>query len=265
MGLDFMPKFLRFHWFHRAACCAALSVCLSAVSAQAETITVFAAASLKAALDDVVDAFELSSDHRLQTSYAGSSALARQIEHGAPADVFISANVGWMDTLEAQNLLVPHTRVALLSNDLVLVSPAGMGAVVDLSDSAMVLNALEQTPLAMAFVDAVPAGIYGKAALTSLGLWDDVSAKVAQTDSVRGALALVARAEARLGVVYATDALAEPRVSIVAAFPADSHAPIVYPAARIAPDSDGARDFAAFLVSPEARKIFESYGFGYAP
>lgn len=248
--------------FCRAALCAGLSICVMATSAWADTITVFAAASLKASMDDVTAAFEDKSDHKVQTSYAGSSALARQIEQGAPADVFISANVGWMDHLEAQDLLVPKSRVALLTNALVLISPVDMDVDVDLSRNASLIEALGDTPLAMAFVDAVPAGIYGKAALTSLGLWDAVSPKVAQADNVRGALALVARGEARLGIVYATDARAEPRVSVVATFPSDSYAPIVYPVAEIAPSSQGAQDFMTYLASSEAQAIFESHGFG---
>lgn len=230
--------------------------------AHADIVTVFAAASLKAALDDVAVQFEQSSDHTVRLSYAGSSSLARQIERGAPADVFVSANTDWMDQLEDESLLEPDTRVALLSNQLVLIAPKKAGAPMMPIEDVDFLELLNDGPLVMGFVEAVPAGIYGKSALTALGLWDEVSDHVAQTDSVSGALALVARGEAGLGVVYATDALADPRVTVVAQFPADSHAPIVYPAAAIAPALEGALAFAAYLGSPEARVVFDAYGFG---
>ena len=240
----------------------ALAVMTGVVPVQAETVTVFAAASLKAALDDIAAQFEQSFDHRLQMSFAGSSALARQIERGAPAHVFISANTNWMDALEAQSLLEPHSRMDVVSNELVLIAPADTDHAPVPFDAPKLLRLLGNGPLAMAFADAVPAGVYGKEALVTLGLWDIVSPRVAQADSVRGALALVARAEAPLGIVYATDAIAQPRVKVVATFPQHSHAPIIYPAAIIAPATDGAQAFAHYLQSAEARAIFETHGFG---
>ena len=241
---------------------AAVLVALWSGAARAETVTVFAAASLKAALDDVTQDFEQATAHTIDVSYAGSSTLARQIERGAPANVFISANVHWMDWIEAQDLLQSNTRNALLTNELVLVAPIDVGQASVPLNSDAVLDFLDETPLAMGFVDAVPAGIYGKAALSSLGLWEDLASHVAQTDNVRSALSLVARGEARLGVVYATDALAEPTVRVVARFPSSTHAPIVYPAAIVAPQTQGAQDFAAYLVSAEARARFAAHGFG---
>jgi molybdate transport system substrate-binding protein len=253
-----------FRFIIQRSAAAVFIVLASLGTAQADTITVFAAASLKAALDDIAVQFEQSFDHKLHLSFAGSSALARQIERGAPADVFISANINWMDLLEAQGLLVPDTRVALLTNELVLITPADSGITPWPIDEIDIVTLLEGSPLAMAFVDAVPAGIYGKAAFVFFGVWDELSQHVAQTDNVRGALALVARGEARLGVVYATDARAEPRVSVVATFPKTSHAPIVYPAAVVAPATKAAQEFANYLMSPEARLIFNHHGFGSA-
>ncbi|MBU2867743.1 molybdate ABC transporter substrate-binding protein [Pacificibacter marinus] len=231
-------------------------------SAQADTVTVFAAASLKAALDDVAIEFELVSDHKVLLSFASSSALARQIERGAPANVFISANTDWMDQLATEGLLDADSRVTLLTNQLVLIVPKDADMPKTSIDDIDFVGLLEAGPMAMGFVEAVPAGIYGKSALVNLGLWDSLSTHVAQTDNVRSALALVARGEAPLGIVYATDALSEARVSVVAQFPQASHAPIVYPAAVIAPATVAASEFAAYLASPEARAIFDEHGFG---
>ncbi|WP_425098183.1 molybdate ABC transporter substrate-binding protein [Tropicibacter sp. S64] len=235
--------------------CLCAALCGAAV-ARADTVTVFAAASLKTALDEIAPLFEAESGHRLALSLAGSSALARQIEHGAPADVFISANVGWMDHLGALGLLEPGTRRDLLGNTLVLV---GQGA--PLEDWATLPDRLDGGRLAMALVDAVPAGIYGKEALISLGLWPQLETRVAQVDNVRAALALVALGEAPLGIVYATDAAAEPGVSVLAEFPSGSHAPILYPMAQIAGSGEAAGDFLWFLRGEAARAVFEAQGF----
>lgn len=265
-----MPKGFIRPLIRRTALVASLHLCffgaglMGVKPATADPVTVFAAASLKAALDDVVRDFERTADHQIRVSYAGSSALARQIEQGAPANLFISANINWMDRLGAQGLLEPNTGLALLTNTLVLIAPMDEAAPPVGIEDFDIISQLKGRPLAMAFADAVPAGIYGKSALRHVGVWDAVAPHVAQTDSVRGALALVARGEARFGIVYATDAQADPRVSIVATFPSDSHAPIVYPVAVIAPASRGALDFAAFLRSPEAHDTFEAHGFGSA-
>ena len=190
----------------------------------ADEITVFAAASLKNAMDEVADGFEAAAGHEVTVSYAGSSALARQIELGAPADVFISANPGWMDRLEEAGTVEDGTRIDLLGNRIVLIAhgaadPVEIGPRMDLG--AM----LGEGRLAMALVDAVPAGIYGKAALESLGQWQAVEPRVVQADNVRAALKLVAIGEAPMGVVYATDAAAEEGVSVLGVFPEDSHPP----------------------------------------
>ena len=209
-------------------------------------VTVFAASSLKTALDEAIAVYE----GQVTASYAGSSALARQIGYGAPADLFISANPDWVDWLTGQGLVSEQTP--LLGNRLVLIGPEGSAA----GTPETLVPGAER--VAMALVDAVPAGIYGKQALTSLGLWETVAPRVVQADNVRAALALVALGEARLGVVYATDALAEPRVTVLATFPEAAHAPIRYPLARLTPQGDGLYDW---LQRDEAAKIFEKHGF----
>lgn len=222
---------------------------------------IFAAASLKNALDAVSLAWSASSGQEVTISYAASSALAKQIEQGAPADVFVSADLAWLQYLADQQLIRAGTAVNILGNELVLVAPAGAMAKADLTSDLLLAALIGDSKLAMADVTSVPAGKYGKAALESLGLWSAVESKVAQTDNVRAALKLVASGEAALGIVYRTDALAEPLVDVVGAFPEDSHPPIVYPAALTATASEDAAAFFAFLRSPAARTIFEVQGF----
>ena len=237
-----------------------LALALSVLVAQgaAAQVTVFAAASLKTALDEIAAGYEVATGEAVALSYAGTPALARQILHGAPADVFIAASPDWMDELQAAGLVESVARVELLGNRLALVAhgaadPVAIGPDLDLP------ALLGEGRLAMALVDAVPAGVYGRAALVSLGLWDAVAPRVAQADNVRAALALVAAGAAPLGIVYATDAAAEPRVSLLGLFPQDSHPPIVYPAAPIR-GRDGAA-FMAWLRGPQARAAFERQGF----
>ncbi len=227
-------------------------------AARAGELTVFAAASLKTALDEIAPLWQAES---VLISYGGSSALARQILAGAPADIYISANVGWMDAVETAGLVQPETRRALLGNRLVMVG-AAPGPVA--LEAGAIMARLSDGPLAMALVDAVPAGIYGKQALGALDLWETVAADVAEAANVRAALALVALGEAPLGVVYASDAVAEPRVHVVAEFPEGSHAPITYPAAAIS-EAEDAGAFLAFLAGPEARAVFEANGFKVLP
>lgn len=230
--------------------------------AAAEEVVVFAAASLKTALDPIAQAFQDTSGDTVTISYAGSNALARQILDGAPADIFISASTDWMDEIEAGGELAEGTRHDLLGNRLVLVAHDAAAPQVTLAPGYDLAGMLDGGKLAMALVDAVPAGQYGKAALTQLGLWDQVAPSVAQADNVRAALALVAAGEAPLGIVYATDAAAEPKVHVVGTFPDDSHAPIVYPAALLAnADDDGDRAFFQALSAPEADAIFSAQGF----
>ncbi|MDW3225389.1 MAG: molybdate ABC transporter substrate-binding protein [Paracoccaceae bacterium] len=227
---------------------------------QAET-TVFAAASLKTALDEVAADFEDQTDQTTAISYAGTSVLARQISLGAPADIFIAASPDWMDWLEERGAISPDSRFDLLGNQLVLIAHVDQAAAFDMNASSL-LATLEGNRIAMALVDAVPAGIYGKTALDSFGVWDALQDQVAQTDNVRAALALVARGEAPFGIVYETDALAEPRVSILARFPSGSHEKIRYPVALVAgPSSDATTRFITHLRQQRSRAIFEKHGF----
>ena len=226
-------------------------------------VIVFAAASTKGALDDVAQAFTTTTGRRVAISFAGSSVLARQIERGAPADVFVSANVAWMERLEAAGHVMPTSGKSLLGNELVLIAPRSARAPTNLAIANLLGSELPADSwLAMALVDAVPAGIYGKNALDSLGIWESVRSRIAQTDNARSALAMVARGEARMGIVYHTDALAEPRVAVLARFPATSHSPIVYPAAMTTSShSPYAQAFLDFLRSPVAISVFERHGF----
>jgi molybdate transport system substrate-binding protein len=231
--------------------------------AHAQGALVFAAASLKEALDDVAGSFAAGRAGRVDVSYGASSALARQIERGAPADIFISADTDWIDHVEQQGLAAPGARRNLLSNELVLVAPAASQARLKLAPGVDLAAALGKGRLAMADPESVPAGKYGKAALTSLGGWKQVETRVAATENVRAALALVARGEAPLGIVYRTDAIAEKNVRIVDTFPVDSHPPIVYPMVLLKRSSSPvARAFAGYLFTPDARAVFERHGFG---
>ncbi|MDX5403731.1 MAG: molybdate ABC transporter substrate-binding protein, partial [Rhodobacterales bacterium] len=219
-------------------------------------------ASMANALAEIETGFEAESGHDLVVSLAGSSALARQIQQGAPADVFISASTDWMDAVEQDGLIEQGTRFDLLGNSLVLVASGADAAPVEIAQGLDLAAMLGEGRLAMALVDAVPAGIYGKAALESLGLWDDVAPRVAQTDNVRAALALVATGEAPFGIVYATDAAATDSVTILGTFPADSHPPIIYPVADLANrDSPAENALMEYLRGPAARSAFERQGF----
>ncbi len=231
-------------------------------TAGAAEVTVFAAASLKNALDDVARAWHEASGNSAVVAYAGSSQLARQIEQGAPADLFISANPDWMDYLEEAKLIDPASRKDLLGNRLVLVAHGRDAAPVAIGPGFDLAGLLGRGRLAMAMVDAVPAGMYGKAALESLGVWTSVRDHVAQADNVRAALTLVALGEAPYGIVYATDAAAADDVTVVGTFPEASHPPIVYPVAlTLAGDTPEARQLLAFIASPAARPLFERQGF----
>ena len=235
------------------------ALCLAALPARAEDVGVFAAASLKNALDQVAAQFTRETGHTVTISYAGSNALAKQIIEGAPADVFISANAEWLDEVEKAGLV--QARSDILGNRLVLIAH-GDAEPVAISGETDLAGLLDGGKLAMALVDSVPAGQYGKAALESLGLWDDVQADVAQSDNVRAALALVATGEAPLGIVYATDAAAQDNVTVVGDFPPDSHPPITYPAALLMGAADDAdRAFYDALSGDDADAIFEQHGF----
>lgn len=238
-----------------------LSFWLFAAPAWAADLTVFVAASMGDVLGEAADVWEDQTGRHVTIAPAGSSVLARQIAAGAPADIFVSASPDWMDWLDGQGMIAPDTRRDLAANALVMI---GHGAG-DTGDMPADISAFlpEGTRLAMALVDAVPAGIYGKAALTHLGQWDAIAPRVAQTDNVRSALALVALGEAPLGIVYATDAASDDRVHVVAQFPEDSHPSITYPAAITAdaPNSDAAQAFLDWLASAEGQALFARYGF----
>jgi molybdate transport system substrate-binding protein len=243
------------------ALAAALGLSLS-TQGRAEEVVVFAAASLKNALDALAADFQTATGHAVTISYGGSNALAKQIIEGAPADIFLSSAVNWMDEVEKAGLIVEGTRTDLLGNSLVLVAhgkdaaPVGIGPGLDLA------GLLGDGRLSMAMVDAVPAGQYGRAALETLGLWPAVAPSVAQSENVRAALTLVATGEAPYGIVYATDAAASDNVTVVGTFPADSHPPIVYPAALLTGAADPAdRAFFEALSSDAGDARFREQGF----
>ncbi len=221
-----------------------------------------AAASLQEAMEEAADAWSARGHARPRLSFAGTSALARQIAAGAPADLFAAADEAWMDDLEARSLLAAGTRAPLLGNRLVLVAPRDSSVRVDPAPGAPIVAALGGGRLAIAEPEAVPAGRYGKAALKALGLWNAVKDRLARAENVRAALALVERGAAPLGIVYATDAAASRQVRVVGVFPEASHPPIRYPLARLrTSDKAEAEAFRRFLHSPEARAIFARRGF----
>ena len=248
-----------------AALAATLSAAIAAPAlAQNKTLTVFAAASMKNALDDTNAAFLKATGTKVATSYGASSALARQLEHGAPADVFASADLEWMDYSADKKTIRNDTRVNLLGNRLVLIAPkeskiddVAIGPGFDLA------KLIGDGRIATGEVTSVPAGKYARAALGTLGIWRSVEKKLAMAENVRAALALVARGEAVLGIVYETDAKAEPGVKIVGAFEPDSHPPIVYPVAATVNAKPEAGAYLAFLRSAAAKSIFEQYGFTF--
>jgi molybdate transport system substrate-binding protein len=233
-----------------------------AAQAQAEAVNVFAAASLKNALDAVSEAWKAEAGKETKNTYAASSALAKQIEQAAPADVLISADLAWMDYVAEKKLIKADTRKTLLGNQLVLVATKDSGLKLELKPGADLAGALAGGKLAVGDVKAVPAGKYAKEALEKLGLWASVEASLAQAENVRAALALVARGEAKLGIVYTTDANAEKGVEVAGVFPEDSHAPIVYPVAVINSSKNAdAEAFVTYLSSPKAQEIFTAQGF----
>lgn len=237
---------------------------VSTVSAQSRAdVTIFAAASLRDALDELAREYERQGRGKAAISYAGSPMLARQIEKGAPADIFISADTDWMDYLAKAGLIRIETRVNLLTNRLVLIAPAGSRVQLAIVRGFPLAALLGDRRLAMADPDSVPAGKYGRAALESLGVWGEVAPKVARAENVRAALALVARNETPLGVVYRTDALAEPRVRTVGEFPAELHPQIVYPAAIVTTgQSKIAYAYLRYLRSHAALAVWQRHGFG---
>jgi molybdate transport system substrate-binding protein len=233
-------------------------------AAQDKTLTVFAAASMKNALDDIDTAFTAKTGVKVSASYAASSTLAKQLEQGAPADIFVSADTDWMDYATGKKNINEATRINLLGNSIVLIAPkdsridnVAIGPGFDLATLA------GDGKIATGDVKAVPVGKYAKAALEKLGAWQAAEPKFAMADSVRAALTLVARGEATLGIVYATDAKVEPGVKIVGTFPADSHPPIIYPVAATATARPEANDYMSYLRSQAAKTVLEKYGFAY--
>ncbi len=250
--------------FARLFALLALLLAVAPPAVAQEQITVFAAASLKNALDDTSAAFTKATGVKVVASYAASSALAKQIEQGAPADVFISADLQWMDYVSARKLIRPDTRVNLLGNRLVLI--AGLDTHLDHIDiwpGFDLAKLAGDGRIAVADVRAVPAGIYAKAALEKLGAWTKAEPKLAQAENVRATLAFVARGETPIGIVYQTDAKIEPKVKIVGRFPDDAYPPVIYPMAATATAKAAAARYLDFLRTPAAKTIFERYGFSF--
>ncbi len=233
----------------------------TSLSAQSRPVLVFAAASLKTALDGIAGQWRSAAGKQVTISYAASSTLAKQIENSAPADLFISADEDWMDYLQDRQLIDPKTRIDLLGNTLVLIAPRDSAAGVAIAPGFPLAALLGDGRLAMADPSGVPAGRYAKAALNALGVWQTVAGRIAAAENVRAALLLVARGEAPLGIVYRTDASAEPAVRIVGTFPADSHPPIVYPMALTRAADPESPAFAAYLRGPAAGALFAAEGF----
>ena len=246
----------------RSSLVLAFYVAFASPIAAAADVTVFAAASLKEALDEQARTFEASTGNKVVASYGGSNALAKQIEAGAPADLFISADLDWMDYVDQRHLLAPNARFNLLRNTLVLIAPASSSSTLKIAPNFGLAAALGTEKLAMANPDSVPAGKYGKRALEALGVWTSVDKQVARAETVRAALVLVARGEAPFGIVYKTDAVADKGVKVVDTFPPNSHPPIIYPAALTKDTkSADAKPFLDYLKSINARPAFEKHGF----
>ncbi len=244
--------------FLRNMLCASALIFPSAV-AHAESINVFAAASMKTALDQIDTAWKAKSGKDVVATYGSSATLAKQIEQAAPADIFISADLAWMDELAKSNLIKAESRKNLAGNTLVLVAASGAKLDSKLENLAATLG---PEKIALGEIKSVPAGKYAKAALDNLNLWSAIEKQVVMQDNVRAALALVARGEAKLGIVYGSDAKAEAKVEVVATFPESSHAKIIYPAAVIAASKNSdAQPFLDFLSSKEAQLIFQANGF----
>lgn len=251
---------LRRALFAFLACCALSAPALAQPASR--PLTVFAASSLTDALNEIADAYVAAGHAKPVVSYAASSVLARQIEQGARADMFISADEAWMDYLSERKLIQPGTRLSFLSNKLVLVAPAGSAMALKIGPGLNLLGALNGGKLAMADPASVPAGKYGQAALQSLGAWSAVEASVARAENVRAALRFVETGDAAAGIVYLTDALASgDNVKIVGEFPAGSFPKISYPMAQVKDGDARAKAFAAFLRGPQAKAIFKRQGF----
>ena len=253
------------HW-HRVAwslLAALLCACIAVEADAQDKVVIFAAASLTESLTAAADAYAGTGKPKPIFSFGASSTLARQIENGAPAGLFVSADEQWMDYLADRNLIVPPSRVSFLTNTLVLVTPADRPLTLTIGNGFPLARLLGNGKLALADPDSVPAGRYAKAALEKYGVWGDVEKNVVRGDNVRVALSFVERGEAAAGIVYATDAILTPKVSIAGTFPVDSHPPISYPLAVVAGhDSPDLQAFRAFLLGDVAKEIYRKYGFG---
>ncbi|MBI5251407.1 MAG: molybdate ABC transporter substrate-binding protein [Desulfomonile tiedjei] len=255
-------RLLRRKWFTISAMAALLLAGPVGVSRASDAVTVFAAASLTNAITDLGNMFAGKGGSNVTSSFAASSTLAKQIENGAPANVFLSADEAWMNYLSEKRLIVPDTRFDLVGNKLVFVAPLDSKLKLDVHQSFPLAQLLGDGRLATGDPDHVPVGKYAKSALQKLGVWATVEGKLARADSVRAGLALVERGECPLGIVYSTDAAISKKVKIVGTFPEGSYPPITYPAALIAgKDTEAARSFLNFLKTPEAKAVFEKYGF----
>ncbi len=248
---------------YRWAAATVLSVSLAGHAAAAEKITVFAAASLTNALQDIATQYQKKSGVEVVSSFASSSVLARQIDQGAPADLFISADQQWMDDVVAKKSVVSSTRYTLLGNDLVLIAPTSDAAkAVTLDSKTDWKSLLKGERLAVGDPDHVPAGIYAKEALQKLGAWDALSPQLAPANNVRAALALVERNETPYGIVYGSDAVASQKVQVVGRFPEDSHKPVEYPMAIVKEHQNATVEaFYNYLQGPDAAAVFKQYGF----
>jgi molybdate transport system substrate-binding protein len=248
--------------FCNLLCCVLLLVWNAPAAAQQPKLVIFAAASLKDALDEVNTLYQRDKGQETTTSFAASSTLAKQIEAAAPADIFISADLDWVDYLAKKNLIKPETRANLLGNQLVLIAAASSSVKLSIGPNFSLAQALGNGRLAIADPNGVPAGKYGKAALEALGVWPSVADRLAPAENVRATLLLVSRGEAPLGIVYRTDAVADTGVRILDAFPGNTHPPIIYPIAAVAASSNpGNVGYIAFLKSPAFRPLFEKWGF----
>lgn len=242
----------------------AIALSAPADAQDGKTLTVFAAASLKNALDDINSAYTAATGVKVIASYAASSALAKQLEQGAPADIFVSADIAWMDYALEKKSVTDASRINLLGNKLVLIAPKDSKiANVAIGQNLDLAKLAGDGKIATGDVKSVPAGKYAKAALEKLGSWTAAAPKFAMADNVRAALLLVARSEAVLGIVYETDAKVEPGVKIVATFPQDCYPPVIYPAAATATANKNADSYLAYLRSQAAKAIFEKYGFSF--
>jgi molybdate transport system substrate-binding protein len=246
-------------WVGIATCAIGSSV--AAAADDAKSVLVFGAASLTDVLDELGKAFTAQTQVQVKSSLAASSALAKQIEAGAPADVFFSADLEWMDYLEQRKLLRAGSRHDVVRNRLVLIAPADSKVSVKIAPGFDLVKALGDGKLVTGDPDSVPVGKYAHTALEKLGAWNSVESRIVRAENVRSALAFVARGEAPLGIVYQTDALAEKRVRIVDVFPEDSHPPVTYPIALTTRANPDAQRFVDFVISDAAKPIFRKYGF----